>query len=107
MKFLIDAQLPPALALWLNDQGHHAEHVADIGLLAASDHAIALHVEATGSILISKDADFVLFRLPDRFAFVWMRCGNATNRMLQDWLATRWPQVVDLLEAGERFVEVR
>ncbi|WP_375393446.1 DUF5615 family PIN-like protein [uncultured Sphingomonas sp.] len=107
MRFLIDAQLPPALASWLNEQGHEADHVADIGLLAASDVTIALHVKATGSILVSKDADFVLLRMPDRFPFVWMRCGDATNRALQAWLATRWSQVIDLLEAGERFVEVR
>ena len=27
MRFLIDAQLPPALARWLTEQGHHAEIV--------------------------------------------------------------------------------
>ena len=28
MRFLIDAQLPPALARWLTEQGHHVEIVA-------------------------------------------------------------------------------
>ncbi len=40
MRFLIDAQLPPALARWLSGQGHEAEHVADRGMQAASDSAI-------------------------------------------------------------------
>ncbi len=31
MRFLIDAQLPPALARMLVELGHHAEHVYDIG----------------------------------------------------------------------------
>ncbi|MFT4035560.1 MAG: DUF5615 family PIN-like protein [Patulibacter sp.] len=29
MRFLIDAQLPPALARLLTAHGHHAEHVTD------------------------------------------------------------------------------
>jgi predicted nuclease of predicted toxin-antitoxin system len=40
MQFLIDAQLPPALARWLSSAGHHAEHVADIGLAGARDGEI-------------------------------------------------------------------
>ena len=32
MKFLVDAQLPPALARRLREAGHEAQHVEDIGL---------------------------------------------------------------------------
>jgi predicted nuclease of predicted toxin-antitoxin system len=32
MRFLVDAQLPPALARWLAEKGHDARHVADVGL---------------------------------------------------------------------------
>ena len=35
MRFIIDAQLPPALARWLSERGHDAEHVADQHLEAA------------------------------------------------------------------------
>ncbi len=31
MRFLVDAQLPPALALMLDEHGHVAEHVIDVG----------------------------------------------------------------------------
>jgi predicted nuclease of predicted toxin-antitoxin system len=37
MRFLVDAQLPPALARWLAGKGHEAEHVADRQMEAASD----------------------------------------------------------------------
>lgn len=50
MRFLVDAQLPPALARWLTEQGHHAQHVADIGMMAATDNQIwqwAIEHEAT------------------------------------------------------------
>jgi predicted nuclease of predicted toxin-antitoxin system len=35
MKFLIDAQLPPALCEWLRARGHEADHVADLGMIAS------------------------------------------------------------------------
>lgn len=41
MKFLVDAQLPPAFCRWLRDHGQEAEHIFDIGMIAASDGAIA------------------------------------------------------------------
>lgn len=39
MRFLVDAQLPPALAKWLVGQGHTASHVLDLALDRASDTA--------------------------------------------------------------------
>lgn len=107
MKFLIDAQLPPALCRWLRDHGHEAVHVSEIDMIAASDVEIAVRAEADDAVLVSKDEDFVLLRLPDRFAFLWLRCGNATNRALVMWLEPRWGRIKVLLEYGERLVEVR
>lgn len=107
MIFLIDAQLPPALGRWLRARGSEALHVAELGLAAASDASIAAYAEAQHMVLISKDEDFVVLRLPDRFAFVWLRCGNATNAVLTAWLEPRWSEIAALLTRGERFVEVR
>ena len=107
MKFLIDAQLPPALGRWLMARRHQAIHVADAGLLDASDGMIADYAERDGLALISKDDDFVLLRLPDRFVLLWLRIGNATNHALIMWLERRWPAIEALLDAGERLVEVR
>lgn len=107
MKFLVDAQLPPALCGWLRERGHEAAHVFEIGMVAAGDAEIAAQAEANGAVLVSKDEDFVTLRLPDRFAFLWLRCGNATNRALSVWLELRWARVERLLGEGERFVEVR
>jgi len=107
MKFLVDAQLPPALCGWLRGRGHEAVHVSDVGITGASDAAIAARAEADGAVLVTKDEDFGLLRLPDRFALVWLRCGNATNGALAAWLEARWNGIELLLEAGERFVEAR
>jgi predicted nuclease of predicted toxin-antitoxin system len=37
VKFLVDAQLPSALAGWLREVGHEAAHVEDVGLREADD----------------------------------------------------------------------
>ncbi len=107
MRFLIDAQLPPALAGWLRDGGHDAEHVFEVGLLSATDAGIATYAETNACVLVTKDEDFATLRLPDRFCLLWLRCGNATNRILMLWLTPRWAQIERLLESGERFIEVR
>jgi predicted nuclease of predicted toxin-antitoxin system len=107
MKFILDAQLPPALCIWLNGKGHNAKHVYDLGLGAATDHVIAERTIADEAYLISKDEDFLFLRLPDRFGFVWLRVGNATTRHLISWLEARWDQVEALLKSGERLIELR
>lgn len=40
MNFLIDAQLPPALARLITSLGHHAQRVEDVGALLSTDEAI-------------------------------------------------------------------
>jgi predicted nuclease of predicted toxin-antitoxin system len=50
MKFLVDAQLPPALAHWLRERGHAAEHVEDVGLSSAEDVDIWNRASQTGAI---------------------------------------------------------
>jgi len=35
MRFLVDAQLPPALARWLSAQNCPTHHVADLGMDAS------------------------------------------------------------------------
>lgn len=58
MTFLVDAQLPPALARWLCQQGHTAAHVEDVGLREAEDIAIWNHALSSGVIIVTKDEDF-------------------------------------------------
>ena len=84
-----------------------ADHVQTLGLAAAPDKQIADFAEATAAILVTKDQDFLTLRLPDRFAVLWLRCGNTTNAALSIWLDARWPTVERLLASGERLVELR
>ncbi len=52
MRFLIDAQLPPALARWLSSAGHDAGHVADIGLAGARDGEIWAYALSAGAVIV-------------------------------------------------------
>ncbi|MGH9928510.1 MAG: DUF5615 family PIN-like protein [Pyrinomonadaceae bacterium] len=54
MTFLVDAQLPPALARWLIQQGHTAQHGNDIGLREAADTEIWNQALSTGAILVTE-----------------------------------------------------
>ena len=97
----------PLLARWPIDRLHEMDHVTAIGLADASDAAIVEAALDRGAVLVTKDEDFVLLRLPVRIVLLWLRIGNATNRALQQWLEPRWPTIERMLIAGERFVEVR
>jgi predicted nuclease of predicted toxin-antitoxin system len=107
MKFIVDAQLPPSLCIWLQTRGFEAEHVFDIGLGGASDLQIAERAIADKAFIVSKDEDFLILRLPDRFGFIWLRIGNATTKNLVSWLEARWDRVDELLATGERLIELR
>ncbi len=55
MKFLVDAQLPPALARWFVEAGCEAQAVREIGLRDAEDGAIWRHAEVNGLVIVTKD----------------------------------------------------
>ncbi len=101
MKFLIDAQLPPALALWLRESGHEAVHVTDAGLREADDAAIWAHALRTGEDFAVRSA-----REMTGPVIISLRGGNTTNRALRAWIEPRLPGTLELLAQGSRLVEV-
>ena len=109
MKFLVDAQLPPALAQVLIEAGHQVEHVEAVGLREAGDGAIWRYIISVGAALITKDEDFAALSRsrPDGPAVVWLRIGNTSNRALRDRLSPMLAEIVRLIEAGERLIEIR
>jgi predicted nuclease of predicted toxin-antitoxin system len=58
MRFLIDMNLSPELATWLNAQGHDAVHVIDAGNAASSDHEIMMRAATECRVVVSFDLDF-------------------------------------------------
>jgi predicted nuclease of predicted toxin-antitoxin system len=109
VRFLIDAQLPPALARALRETGHEAEHLEDIGLRHAKDPVIWDYSRRHAAIIITKDEDFVdrYRRQTSECVVLWLRLGNASTRRLLAWFMPLLPQLIQRLEAGDRFIEVR
>lgn len=108
MRFLVDAQLPLALARWLVAEGHEASHVLDHSMLEVRDTAIWAEAERLGAVIVSKDEDFVHLRTlrPEGPALVWVRVGNTTRHELLAWFAALLPEIEQALQAGERLIEV-
>jgi predicted nuclease of predicted toxin-antitoxin system len=62
MRFLIDAQLPPALAAWLRRKGHDAAPVRELGMRDADDGAIWSRAAADNAIIVTMDEDLGIVR---------------------------------------------
>jgi predicted nuclease of predicted toxin-antitoxin system len=108
VRFLVDAQLPPALARFLAAAGHQAEHVSDVGLEMSSDREIWLRATALGSVIVTKDEDFVTLRAFQSSgpAIVWVRIGNTTRDTLIKVMSSALPAIIAALQRGETVVEV-
>ena len=110
MRFVVDAQLPPALARYLAGKGHQAEHVADLGMSDAEDTSIWDYALKCQAILVTKDEDF-----PHRLSqnplkapsVVWLRVGNSSRRALLTWFEPLLPKIEQLLEQGDTLIEIR
>ena len=107
MRFLIDENLPAALARWLNSQGHQAEHTSALGLNRTPDLGIARHALQAGAVIVTKDSDYLSIA-PAAFAphVVHVGVGNASTAALLDFCGIVWPGVVAQLEAGVTQVKV-
>lgn len=101
MKFIVDENLPPHLAAWLNTIGHDAVHVLDRGLIGATDATVAQIAAAEARIIVTKDSDFDAHKGAGvlRLAF-----GNAPTPALLAWLAPRFAECLRHFETGARLV---
>ena len=109
MKIWIDAQLPPALAGWINAHFDlNVQPVRDLGLRDATDEEIFQAARKENAIVMTKDGDF--FLLLDQYgpppAILWITCGNTANARLKEVLADKLPQALALLAGGEPLVEI-
>lgn len=104
---VIDAQLPPALAMWFQERGFTAEHVGPLmGDPAASDECIWTRARQPGWMIVSKDQDFVdrgtLYGPPP--IVIHVNLGNCSNRNLLAHLDRCWSTVVALVQQPDAAV---
>lgn len=109
MRFLVDAQLPPALARWLGERSLSATPVRELGPRESDDGSIWNFAAAGDWTVITKDEDFVARCVGNASApaVVWLRLGNCTNRVLFAWLEPFLPEILRRLNGGEKPIEVR
>jgi predicted nuclease of predicted toxin-antitoxin system len=109
VNFIIDAQLPPALARWLEEAGHQARHVEDIGLRDAEDTPIWRYAQEHQAVILTKDEDFALRLLQSQSGpvIVWLRIGNCSKRALLAWFTPLLPAILEEVHRGHRLIEVR
>ncbi|OUZ08909.1 hypothetical protein BHE97_12335 [Aeromicrobium sp. PE09-221] len=109
MRFLVDAQLPPALARLLREHGHVAEHVTDIGPGDAPDRDLWRYALDHEAVIITKDEDFsLMFAMRGETpAVVWVRIGNTRRAALLIWFEPLIARIVELVGSGQRLIELR
>ena len=109
MTLVVDNQLPPALARFIQAELNFAAiHVIDIGLRDASDAEVWDYASRTASVLISKDEDFANLALHKPTArLIWLRIGNCRKAYLLELFRRKWPAILELFKDGADVVEVR
>lgn len=107
-RFLVDNQLPVALARWLCERGHAADHVLDVNLAQAPDRLLWLYAATHGAVILTKDEDFaqMVTLRPELVSVVWLRVGNCRTPALLTWFESALPLVSEQLANGVRLIEV-
>jgi predicted nuclease of predicted toxin-antitoxin system len=105
MRFLVDANLSPRVAVLLSGEGFESIHVGDVDLLTATDQAILAYAAANELVIISADSDFgellAVSRGAVRPSVILLR---SADRLTPDQqaaiLAVNLPAVADELKTG-------
>jgi predicted nuclease of predicted toxin-antitoxin system len=108
MRFLVDDQLPPALARWIGARGHESQHTSDIGLTGASDRKVWEHAMQSGAVVVTRDHDFLNLQMQvPGPKVVWITIGNCSKHLLLQRIEQSWDVLIAALEAGEELVELK
>lgn len=109
MTIWIDAQLSPAIAAWIEANFNvKAFALRDLELRDAEDFEIFEAARKATAVVMTKDSDFV--SLLERFdappKIIWLTCGNTSNANLKNILSKTLPDAIDLLQSGEKIIEI-
>lgn len=109
MKIWVDAQLSPVIAHWLSSTyGVEAVAVRDLRLRDARDRDIFLSAREANATILTKDRDLaeLAIQLGSPPQVLWVTCGNTSNAKLKTILKKAWSVAINLLNAGEKIVEI-
>jgi predicted nuclease of predicted toxin-antitoxin system len=110
MEIWIDAQLSPSLALWINQSfdESNAQSMRALGLRDASDKEIFMKARQHKAVIVSKDADFL--KLLNEYGpppqIIWITAGNTSNAHMRIILTQHLATAINMIQNGERLVEI-
>lgn len=107
-SFLVDQQLPRALADHLTSRGHDAKHIKDYeGGTTLPDTEVTRIADAEHRIVVTKDDDFrvshLLSKRPARL--VHITCGNISTRDLLSLVDSHYP-ALEVAIATYHYIEL-
>lgn len=101
---ILDAQLPPALAVWITETFEIPCFSAQfLNLRHAEDEEIFAFSKTKDAIVITKDEDFVslLSRLGSPPKIIWLTCGNTSKSRLKEILEANLGPALALLDTND------
>jgi predicted nuclease of predicted toxin-antitoxin system len=105
----LDAQLSPYLARWISDEfGIETHPVRDLGLRDAKDSEIFIAAREAGSVVLTKDSDFVILleQLGPPPQILWLTIGNTSNAHLREVMMKTFASAWELIQRRESLVEI-
>ena len=108
MKFLLDAQLPKKLSLFLAYKGHDSLHTLDLpNANNSKDSELNSLSMEEQRVVVSKDMDFVesLLVSNKHYKLLYINTGNISNKQLQALFANNIEYIIQSLK-DNRFVEI-
>lgn len=107
-KFIIDQQLPHALATHLTRLGHDATHIKDYpGGATLADAEVIRIADAEGRIVVTKDDDFRVTHLLKRApaGLLHVTCGNISTADLLSLIDRHYSELTVAI-ATYRYTEI-
>lgn len=110
MIYIVDAQLPKRLSLWLNENGYESIHTLDLPEKNDTEDLEIIRISSNiaQSVLVSKDKDFPDYRfikgLPERL--LWGTTGKISNKDLFKIFEKAFYQIDDEFKKGSSFIEL-
>ena len=101
LKFIIDAQLPQKLSIFLNSKGYDTIHTLDLpDKNATTDKYIKEIANNENRVLITKDDDFLRSFLIEKkpLKLILIKTGNITNKALMEIFDKGLTVIISLMQ---------
>ncbi|MHB8904700.1 MAG: DUF5615 family PIN-like protein [Melioribacteraceae bacterium] len=108
MKFLVDAQLPKSLSVWLKGKGFDSIHTLELpNKNSTTDEEINRISFKEERIVITKDTDFLQsFKLTQQpYKLLLVTTGNILNDHLKEIFEKQFDEIISLLRENS-FIEL-